>query len=317
MVRVEPAPSPAERPVTESSSRIGTAPRAQRLPSLKSSPGHLIRVAQQVHTELWRRELGRGVTSVQYACLMAIEQAPGLDQQMLGARVSLDKATVADVVRRMHLTGLIDRVDSADDRRRRLLEPTPEGRRVRAAQLPAVLRVQEEILAPLSTSERTALTAELTEVAGLVDHSGDVPLGSRTSLYVAPGHLIRRAQQRHWSLWGQTVGTEVTSVQYGVLLGLHDSPAVGQVKIGSLASIDKSSIAEVLRRLDRRGLLEREPDPADGRRNLVAITPTGVQVVEELAPRVLEVQRLLFAPLDPAERTRFTTLMSKVCRIKD
>lgn len=289
--------------------------RLARLPALQASPGYLIRVAQQVHTGLWRRELRGVVTSIQYACLLAIGNDPMLDQRTLGTRVSLDKATVADVVRRMVNTGLIHRVQSAEDRRRRLLELTSHGHQVRQDFMPAVLRVQDEILAPLDAGQRPRLLHSLTKLVGPIDRDNVVRLNRRTTLHSAPGHLIRRAQQRHSLLWTDIVGTDVTSVQYGVLLGLHGSPPLSQVTIGALVSLDKSSIADVLARLEGRGLVHRAPDDSDGRRNLVEVTDEGGTVVGTLAPQVLEVQDLLFDPLDRSERNSFTHLMTLVCRI--
>lgn len=294
---------------------VGTPPPPHRLPDLKSSPGHLIRVVQQVHTELWRRHLGDSVTSIQYACLLAIAAEPGLDQQTLGTRVSLDKATVADVVRRMVDAQWIERVQTSEDRRRRLLELTPRGRRVWKDNLAAVLMVQQEILAPLKAADRRMLLQTLTKVSGGFAGRVDVPLDSGITLHTAPGHLIRRAQQRHWTLWLQKVGRAVTSVQYGVLLGMYDSPPLSQAAIGALASLDKSSAADVLSRLDGRGLILRSPDPLDRRRNVVEITDEGATVVDVLATSVVEVQKLLFTPLDRFEREQFVCLMGRVCRL--
>jgi len=297
---------------TESNAPEVTSP----LPDLQTAPGHLIRVAQQTHTELWRRAMHGAVTSTQYACLLVVAANPQIDQQTLGNRVSLDRATVTGVVRRMIEAGLLERVQAPGDRRRQLLGLTAHGKEVQQQQLVAAVHVQDAILSPLEPEQCTVLLRRLTQVVGYLDYAKDVPLTSGITLFTAPGHLIRRAQQRHWGLWASTIGEDVTSVQYGVLLGLHCSGPLSQVGISDLASIDKSSVAEMLARLEGRGLLHRGTDPLDRRRKLVEITDQGAATVERFASRVLEVQRLLFEPLDPIERDQFTVLMTCVCRPK-
>ena len=47
-------------------------------------------------------------------------------------------------------------------------------------------------------------------------------------LLAAPGHLIRRAQQRHQARWAELVGSDVTSVQFAVLAKLAAEPGCDQ-----------------------------------------------------------------------------------------
>src|SRR5690606_22605062 len=68
------------------------------------------------------------------------------------------------------------------------------------------------------------------------------------------GHLIRRAQQVHATMWAEEVSTVVTSVQYGVLTVLERMPGASQKEIGLEASLDKSTVAELLHRMERGGL---------------------------------------------------------------
>ena len=70
--------------------------------------------------------------------------------------------------------------------------------------------------------------------------------------------------------------------------------ATGPVTIGEAAQHLKraqSVVSEIVTRLERRGLLEREPDPADRRRTFVWLTPAGIRSVHE-EQQVLDVSRL-------------------------
>lgn len=68
--------------------------------------------------------------------------------------IGLDTSTTAGVLERLEARGLIARTTSREDRRARVLAPTGDGQRALADVLPAMLRAQAQILAPLSADER-------------------------------------------------------------------------------------------------------------------------------------------------------------------
>lgn len=107
------------------------------------------------------------------------------------------------------------------------------------------------------------------------------------------------------AVWARRVGSVLTSPQYAVLASVYRAPAMDQVTIGKLASLDRSTLADVLDRLASRGLLVRVRDEADGRRNLVSLTKKGRKLVESLAPLVEEVDRELVECFEETERDAF------------
>ncbi|WP_052745678.1 MarR family winged helix-turn-helix transcriptional regulator [Allosalinactinospora lopnorensis] len=135
------------------------------VPELLWTPGHLIRVVQQVHERLWAGHVDRGLTSPQYAVLLAIHQEPGVDQRALGFRVSLDKTSCADVVARLAGRGWLERTRDPQDGRRNLLRLTPEGTRTLADATPDVARVQRLLLDPLPEEERAVFTGLMARIA--------------------------------------------------------------------------------------------------------------------------------------------------------
>jgi DNA-binding MarR family transcriptional regulator len=60
------------------------------------------------------------------------------------------------------------------------------------------------------------------------------------------------------------------------------------------------------------GLVERQPDPADRRRNLVSITRAGRRRLDELAEVVGAAQDELLKPLSDAERGRLVALLTRI-----
>ncbi|MFT4210641.1 MAG: MarR family winged helix-turn-helix transcriptional regulator [Microbacterium sp.] len=114
------------------------------------------------------------------------------------------------------------------------------------------------------------------------------------------GYLIRRAQQRHVALWAETVSTEITSVQYAALAVLDRSDA-SQRELGDAVDLDRSTIADLVARMERRGLVERRRSSTDARRNAVSLTGFGRAERLRLRPAVETLQERLTAGLDAAE----------------
>jgi MarR family transcriptional regulator, lower aerobic nicotinate degradation pathway regulator len=64
--------------------------------------------------------------------------------------------------------------------------------------------------------------------------------------------------------------------------------------------------------MERSGWVERGPDPADGRRKLVAITSPGRRRLHRLDTVIGEIQDELLAALTPAQRKTLVTLLTRV-----
>ncbi len=125
------------------------------------------------------------------------------------------------------------------------------------------------------------------------------------------GRLVRRAQQVHNRLWGKVVSEEVTSPQFSVLLALATNPEADQRTIGRAASLDRSTVADVVDRMVRRGYLERRRDPGDQRRNLLRLSAAGHVLVEPLMARARQMNDSLLATLEEGERAEFLRLLTK------
>lgn len=71
---------------------------------------------------------------------------------------------------------------------------------------------------------------------------------------------------------------DVTMWAYIVLTALRDGPARAQASLAAAIGADKTRLIPVLDDLQRRGLIEREPDPADRRVRLLGLTDEGRRV---------------------------------------
>ncbi|MCL2540987.1 MAG: MarR family transcriptional regulator [Nocardioidaceae bacterium] len=116
------------------------------------------------------------------------------------------------------------------------------------------------------------------------------------------GYLIRRAQQLHVATWTRVVSTEISTVQYAALVVLDQRGAMSQRELCDAIDLDRSTIADLVARMERRDLVVRRPDPADGRRKAVELTDQGRAERRRLRPLVEQVEEILTGSLTAPDR---------------
>ena len=73
-----------------------------------------------------------------------------------------------------------------------------------------------------------------------------------------PGFLIRRLHQIHLALFAEECGAfGVTPVQYSILTVAAAQPGLDQAALAIEVGVDRTTMADVLARLERRGLIRR------------------------------------------------------------
>ena len=133
-------------------------------------------------------------------------------------------------------------------------------------------------------------------------------------LFQAPGHLLRRAQQRAVELYVGEVGEKgLRPRQFALLLSVGRNPGANQTNLVRMTGIDRSTMTDLARRLAERGLLERRPTAGDKRSKALWITAAGRRAVAETYAGMLRCQERILAPLSPELQETFMrclTLMS-------
>jgi DNA-binding MarR family transcriptional regulator len=127
------------------------------------------------------------------------------------------------------------------------------------------------------------------------------------------GFLLRRAQQRHTSIFAARIGRhQLTPTQFAALAKINDEGIVSQNKLGRLTAMDPATMQGVIARLLDRGFIARAPDPKDRRRALLRLTPEGRAAFAEAAPNGKLITKETLAPLDSRERVAFLRLLAKL-----
>jgi DNA-binding MarR family transcriptional regulator len=125
------------------------------------------------------------------------------------------------------------------------------------------------------------------------------------------GFLLRRANQRHLAVFAEVI-PEVTTTQLAALARLAEQGAMSQNQLGRATAMDAATIKGVVGRLARRRLVTTAPSAEDRRRLVVALTPEGRALFEDLRCRGVEASRRTLGPLTPAERERFLALLRRM-----
>jgi DNA-binding MarR family transcriptional regulator len=112
-------------------------------------------------------------------------------------------------------------------------------------------------------------------------------------------------------------GTGASPYQHGVLCSLAEQRAETQAQIADALGYDRSWLVGLLDELEQEGLIERKPDPADRRRNVVTLKPEGEARLAELRQVSQRVESEFFAPLDADERAQLHALLQKLAAAHD
>lgn len=97
-----------------------------------------------------------------------------------------------------------------------------------------------------------------------------------------------------------------------VLAALAERGPASQSALSDRTRVYRSDLVAVLNELAAGGWVDRSPDPADKRRNVVSITPAGEARLEELDAILAEANDQIMAPLSPDERTLLFALLGRV-----
>jgi DNA-binding MarR family transcriptional regulator len=132
-------------------------------------------------------------------------------------------------------------------------------------------------------------------------------------LWGRPGFLARRLHQINVAIFlAEFDDVKVTPVQWGVMTVVETTPGLGHTEIAAQCGIDRVNVADVLNRLEERGLVSQRRSPADRRQRTAMITEQGSKLLRELEPRVRRTHERLLSPLDPQEREIFLNLLLRV-----
>jgi MarR family transcriptional regulator, lower aerobic nicotinate degradation pathway regulator len=137
-------------------------------------------------------------------------------------------------------------------------------------------------------------------------------------LYSKPGHLIRRLQQIAVAIFmEETAHFDITPVQYAALIAVRAHPDIDVTRLSALIALDRSTLGNVVERLEAKLLLERRSGRSDRRTKRLRVTVAGRKMLKEIEPAVQRAQRRMLAPIPQSERRRFVQRLKQLVEINN
>jgi DNA-binding MarR family transcriptional regulator len=128
-----------------------------------------------------------------------------------------------------------------------------------------------------------------------------------------PGFLIRRLHQIHLALFAEECAAfDVTPVQYSVMTVVAEQPGLEQVRLAYEVGIDRTTLANVVARLESHGLVRRDPSDADRRLKLVSLTPHGIKLLGKMDEPARRAHERTIEALPAKERARFMEVLRRL-----
>lgn len=128
-----------------------------------------------------------------------------------------------------------------------------------------------------------------------------------------PGHLISLAARGFSRLSESRLKPLGFGIgQLPVLIALQDGTASTQRDLAKFAKVEQPPMAQMLARMERDGLIERRPDPVDGRSSRVVITKSAKKRMPEAINILLQGNSEAMAGFTPAEKQQLTDLLVRL-----
>lgn len=134
-----------------------------------------------------------------------------------------------------------------------------------------------------------------------------------TPLDASALHLLHRAGQCAEVLFATETGkAELTPRQYAVLACVAHNPDVSQTGLVEQTGVDRSTLADIVRRLVKKGLLHRKRTRRDARMYAVRLTPKGQNLLGSVKPLAAKVDQRILSALRSEQRSGFIAALAEI-----
>ena len=127
------------------------------------------------------------------------------------------------------------------------------------------------------------------------------------------GYLLKHARERLGELTAEVLAPfGVTGRQVGVLIAIDDRVPLSQQEVARRLGVDRTTMVDLIDELEDKGLVQRRQDPADRRRNVVALTPAGTATLAAASRATAEAERRFLEALPAPEAAAFRDALRAV-----
>jgi DNA-binding MarR family transcriptional regulator len=133
------------------------------------------------------------------------------------------------------------------------------------------------------------------------------------AVYAKPGYLFRRMQQIAVAIFVEECKAyDLTPVQYAALVAIRTHPGIDATRLSAVIAFDRSTLGNVIERLEAKQLIERKPSREDRRVKLLYLTRAGGALLRDIMPSVDRAQARMLQPLKPDDRRTLMALLTQL-----
>ena len=126
-------------------------------------------------------------------------------------------------------------------------------------------------------------------------------------------HLLHRLEQLAGDIFLEEMKTVgLTPRQFAVLLTVSENEGLSQTGLVTRTGIDRSTLADIIKRMLNKGLISRKRTKDDARAYSVRLTARGRDVLEKCIPAASEADARILEILPAKERDNFTKILLKI-----
>lgn len=137
--------------------------------------------------------------------------------------------------------------------------------------------------------------------------------GSDIDIEASPIHLIHRVSQCVTDVFQtEMAGSDLTARQFAVLASIAKREGASQTDLVVMTGIDRSTLADIVRRMLKKGLVQRRRTKEDARAYAVKLTEEGRKALKLAEPLVMRVDDRILEAIPNQERSRFLSVLSAI-----
>ncbi|MGE0740801.1 MAG: MarR family winged helix-turn-helix transcriptional regulator [Hyphomonadaceae bacterium] len=145
----------------------------------------------------------------------------------------------------------------------------------------------------------------------------DGPESEPYRLASSASHLLHRAEQLATDRFMQLVGDSVTLRQFAVLAAIAEAPGLSQADLVRATGIDRSTLAEMITRMDKRSWVTRTASAVDARAVSLRLAPTGAQILVASTQHARAADAAILDLLPRTKRRTFVNTLMKLAKLAD
>lgn len=145
----------------------------------------------------------------------------------------------------------------------------------------------------------------------------DGPEHEGYQLATSVSHLLHRAEQLASERFTQLVGDAISLRAFSVLAAIHERPGLSQSDLVKITGIDRSTLADMMNRMEKRGWVARTQSLSDKRAFSVRLAASGAQIMAGATHHARASDAAILDLLPRTKRKTFLNILAKLAKLSE